>query len=148
VHAPGRVLAGLAVMIADGGRCVSDLVVLAGQGALFGAVASVSTARRVMLSLGPVKLAAIRRARAVARARAWAAGAAPQDVILDFDAFPIGVHSDKEGAAGHYKGGFGHPLLVSCGREVLAALLGPGNAGANDADDHVHVLELALEQLP
>jgi hypothetical protein len=43
VHAPGRVLAGLAVMIADGGRCVSDLVVLGGQGALFGAVASVST---------------------------------------------------------------------------------------------------------
>jgi hypothetical protein len=37
---------------------------------------------------------------------------------------------------------------VSCGREVLAALLRPGNAGANDSDDHVHVLELALEQLP
>jgi hypothetical protein len=25
---------------------------------------------------------------------------------------------------------------------------GPENAGANDAEDHVHVLELALEQLP
>jgi len=149
VHAPGRVLAGLAVMIADGGRCVSDLVVLGGQGALFGAVASVSTARRVMLSVGPVELASIRRARAVARERAWAAGAAPDEVVLDFDAFPIGAHSEKEGAAGHYKGGFGHhPLAVSCGREVLAALLRPGNAGANDADDHVHVLELALEQLP
>jgi hypothetical protein len=149
VHAPGRVLAGLAVMIADGGRCVSDLVVLAGQGALFGAVASVSTARRVMVSLGPGELAAIRRARAVARQRAWQAGAAPQEVVLDFDAFPIGAHSEKEGAAGHYKGGFGHhPLAVSCGREVLAALLRPGNAGANDSDDHVHVLELALEQLP
>ena len=94
VHAPGRVLAGLAVMIADGGRCVSDLVVLAGQGALFGAVASVSTARRVMLSVGPVELAAIRRVRAVARERAWAAGAAPDEVVLDFDAFPIGAHSD------------------------------------------------------
>ena len=149
MHAPGRVLAGLAVMIADGGRCVSDLVVLGGQGALFGAVASVSTARRVMLSVGPVELAAIRRARSVARGRAWAAGAAPDEVVLDFDAFPIGAHSEKEGAAGHYKGGFGHhPLAVSCGREVLAALLRPGNAGANDADDHVHVLELALEQLP
>jgi hypothetical protein len=137
VHAPGRVLAVLAVMIADGGRCVSDLVVLGGQGALFGAVASVSTARRVMLSLGPVELAAVRRARAIARERAWQAGAAPKDVILDFDAFPIGAHSDKEGAAGHYKGGFGHhALLVSCGREVLAALLRPGNAGANDAEDH------------
>jgi hypothetical protein len=39
-------------------------------------------------------------------------------------------------------------LAVSCGREVLAAILRPGNAGANDADDHVHVLELALEQPP
>jgi hypothetical protein len=47
-------------------------------------------------------------------------------VILDFDATPITAHSDKEGAAGHYKGGFGfHPLLVSCGREVLAAILRP-----------------------
>lgn len=148
-HAPGQVLAGLAVMVADGGRCVSDLVVLAGQGALFGAVASVSTARRVLLSVGPGELDAIRQARAVARERAWRAGAAPAEVLLDFDAFLVGAHSEKEGAAGHYKGGFGHhPLAVSCGREVLAALLRPGNAGANDAADHVHLLELALAQLP
>jgi hypothetical protein len=124
-------------------------VVLAGQGALFGAVASVSTARRVLLSVGPGELDAIRRARAIARERAWQAGAAPAEVILDFDAFLVGAHSEKEGAAGHYKGGFGHhPLAVSCGREVLAALLRPRNAGANDAADHVHLLELALAQLP
>jgi hypothetical protein len=79
---------------------------------LFGAVASVATARRVMVSLGPGELAAIRRARAVARQRAWQAGAAPQEVVLDFDAFPIGAHSEKEGAAGHYKGGFGHHLRM------------------------------------
>jgi hypothetical protein len=65
------------------------------------------------------------------------------------DATPISVHSEKEQAAGHYKGGFGfNPLLVSCGREVLAAVLRPGNAGANNAADHLSVLELALEQLP
>jgi len=35
-------------------------------------------------------------------------------VILDFDATPVTAHSDKELAAGHYKGGFGfNPLLVS-----------------------------------
>ena len=51
-HAPGRVFSDLAVMLADGGRCVSDLAALAGQCALFGEVASVSTARRVMLSIG------------------------------------------------------------------------------------------------
>jgi hypothetical protein len=148
-HDPGRVVCDLAVMLADGGRCVSDLAALAGQSSLFGDVASVSTARRVVLSVGERELAGIRAARAAARARAWAAGAAPDGVILDFDATPIDVHSEKEHAAGHYKGGFGfNPLLVSCGREVLAGILRPGNAGANNAEDHIKLLDLALGQLP
>jgi len=148
-HDPGRVICDLAVMAADGGRCVSDLAVLQGQPALFGEVASVSTARRVLLSIGEGELEQIRQARALARGRAWQAGAAPERVILDFDATPISIHSEKERAAGHYKGGFGfNPLVVSCGREVLGGVLRPGNAGANNAKDHLHVLELALEQLP
>jgi len=148
-HEPGRVFCDLAVMLADGGRCVSDLAALAGQPTLFGEVASVSTARRVVLSVGGRELDAIRRARAAARARAWRAGARPERVVLDFDATPITAHSEKEQAAGHYKGGFGfNPLLVSCGREVLAGILRPGNAGANNADDHLEALELALDQLP
>jgi len=148
-HDPGRVFCDLAVMLADGGRCVSDLVALGSQPALFGEVASVSTARRVLLSIGEAELDRLRRARAQARERAWAAGAAPGEVILDFDATPITAHSDKELAAGHYKGGFGfNPLLVCCGREVLAAILRPGNAGANNADDHLELFGLALEQLP
>jgi hypothetical protein len=143
---PGRVFCDLAVMLADGGRCVSDLAALAGQSSLFG---EVSTARRVVLSVGEAELAGIRSARARARARAWEAGAAPERVILDFDATPIGVHSEKEQAAGHYKGGFGfNPLLVGCGREVLAGILRPGNAGANNAEDHIELLDLALGQLP
>jgi Transposase DDE domain group 1 len=146
---PGRVLCDLAVMLADGGRCVSDLQAIAGQSSLFGDVASISTARRVVRSVGESELDGIRGARARARARAWDAGAAPARVILDFDATPIDVHSEKEQAAGHYKGGFGfHPLPVSCGREVLAGILRPGNAGANNADDHIELLDLALEQLP
>src|SRR5215204_6409608 len=94
-HDPGRVFCDLAVMLADGGRCVSDLVALGSQSALFGDVASVSTARRVLLSVGEAELDRLRRARAQARARAWAAGAAPAQVILDFDATPITAHSDK-----------------------------------------------------
>jgi Transposase DDE domain group 1 len=148
-HDPGRVLCDLAVMAADGGRCVSDLAALAGQSSFFGEVASVPTARRVLLSIGEPELAGIRAARAVARSRAWDASAAPERVILEFDATPIDVHSEKEQAAGHYKGGFGfHPLLATCGREVLAAILRPGNAGANNAEDHLRVFELALAQLP
>jgi hypothetical protein len=148
-HDPGRVLCDLAVMAADGGQCVSDLQALAGQPALFGNLASVPTARRVLLSIGQPQIDRVRQARALARARAWEAGAAPERVVLDFDATPISVHSEKEHAAGHYKGGFGfNPLLVSCGREVLAGVLRPGNAGANNAQDHLKLLELALEQLP
>jgi Transposase DDE domain group 1 len=148
-HDPGRVFCDLAVMLADGGRCVSDLQAIAGQSLLFGDVASISTARRVVRSVGARELEGIRAARARARACAWEAGAAPEWVILDFDATPIDVHSEKEQAAGHYKGGFGfNPLLVSCGREVLAGTLRPGNAGANNADDHLKLLDLALEQLP
>jgi len=148
-HEPGRVLCDLAVMLADGGRCVSDVTALAGQESLFGEVASVSTARRVVRSVGSSELAGIRAARAAARARAWKLGAAPERVILDFDATPIVVHSEKEQAAGHYKGGFGfNPLIASCGREILAGILRPGNAGANNAEDHLALLDLALEQLP
>jgi hypothetical protein len=148
-HDPGRVLCDLAVMVADGGSCVSDLAVLAGQGALFGRIASVSTARRVLLNVGESELERVRQARALARQRAWKAGAAPARMILDFDATPISIHSEKEQAAGHYKGGFGfNPLIATCAREVLAGVLRPGNAGANNAQDHLRVLELALEQLP
>jgi len=148
-HDPGRVFCDLAVMLADGGRCVSDLAALAGQESLFGEVASVSTARRVVRSIGSPELTAVRAARARARARAWAAGAAPERVILDFDATPIVVHSEKDQAAGHYKGGFGfNPLIAACGREILAGILRPGNAGANNAEDHLALLDLALEQLP
>src|SRR5256885_12155922 len=72
-HEPGRVFCDLAVMLADGGRCVSDLAALAGQGSLFGEVASVSTARRVMGSIGEGVLAGVRAGRAAGRAPARAA---------------------------------------------------------------------------
>ena len=55
-HDPGDVFCDLAVMAADGGRCLSDLVALSSQPTLFGEVASVSTARRVMLSIGEWEL--------------------------------------------------------------------------------------------
>ena len=53
-----------------GGDSVSDLGVLAGQVDLFGQVASQSTAHRVIQSIGPDQLEAIRAARAKARAAA------------------------------------------------------------------------------
>lgn len=150
-HDPGHILRDLAVSIADGGDCVSDLGVLAGQEQLFGAVASQSTAHRAIKSIDVSLLNAIRAARAKARERAWEAGARPREIVLDIDATLITAHSEKEDAAGNYKGGFGfHPLLcyLSETGEPLAGLLRPGNAGSNTAADHFEVLQSALEQLP
>src|SRR3954470_7677783 len=140
-------------MLADGGDCLSDLRAVRDQQPLFGAVASNATAFRVIDEIAgdPALLAAVRDARASARAHAWAAGGAPERLIIDIDATLIGAHSDKEGAAGTFKGGFGfHPLLAYLdeSREALAGVLRPGNAGANTASDHVEVVDLALDQLP
>jgi hypothetical protein len=150
-HDPGVVLRDLAVAIADGGERVSDLGVLRGQEALFGAVASETTAHRVLKSVDGGLLEAIRGARAKALAKVWDAGARPEELILDIDASLLVAHSEKEGAAGNYKGGFGfHPLLCYLAEtgEPLAAILRPGNAAAHTAADHFEVLQLALEQLP
>lgn len=150
-HDPGRVLCDLAAMLIDGGDCVSDLGALADQPDLFGQVASHSTVSRLLHALGEGERGGLRAARAAARERAWAQGARPGEIVLDFDAQLVETHTEKEGAAAHRKGGFGfHPLgcwLDETG-EALAGLLRPGNAGANDADDHVTVLDAALAQLP
>src|SRR4051794_19497739 len=62
-HRPSQVVCDLAVMLADGGKCVSDLAALGGQPALWGEMASVSTARRVVLELGDDELDAIGQSR-------------------------------------------------------------------------------------
>ena len=67
------------------------------------------------------------------------------------DATLLTAHSDKEGAAGSFKGGFGfHPLLAYGDQngEALAGELRPGNAGANTATDQIAVAEAAIEQIP
>jgi len=42
---------------------------------------------------------------------------------------------------GHYKGGRFTACSSAAGREVLAGILRPGNAGANNAEDHVKLLD-------
>lgn len=150
-HDPARVLLDLAATLIDGGECVSDLDALACQPDLFGEVASHSTASRVLAAIGDEERGALAEARRAAREAAWATGARPERISLDFDAQLLECHTEKEGGAPHRKGGFGfHPLHCFCDEtgEHLAALLRPGNAGANDAQDHIAVLDLALAQLP
>jgi Transposase DDE domain group 1 len=158
-HLEGAVLRDLAVTLADGGDCLSDLAALRDQPELFGPVASTPTAWRVIerVATDPDGLARLRAARAHARARAWAAGAHPdvELLIVDADATLVLAHSDaKQGAAGSYKHTFGfHPLLAYLDRghapgEPLAGLLRPGNAPAGGADDLIELVDLALAQLP
>jgi Transposase DDE domain group 1 len=152
-HDPGDVIRDLVVMLADGGECVSDLGVVREQEALFGSVASDSTAFRVVdrIASEPELLDALRAAHARARERFWKLRGAPESLTIDIDATLITAHSEKEHAAGNYKGGYGfHPLQAYADetREALGAMLRPGNAGANTAADHKTVLDLALAQIP
>ena len=152
-HDPGRVIRDLAVMLADGGECVSDLGGVREQEVLFGAVASDSTAFRMVdrIASTPGLLDAVRLAHARARARFWELHGAPERLTLDVDATLITAHSEKEKAAGNYKGGYGfHPLQVYLDEthEALGGLLRSGNAGSNTADDHKMVIDRALAQIP
>jgi hypothetical protein len=158
-HPDATVLRDLAVMLADGGDCLSDLATLQDQPELFGPVASVPTAWRVVerTATDPDGLARLRLARAHARGRAWSAGADPEvdTLIIDVDATLVTAQTDcKQGAAGTFKGTWGfHPLLAYLDRgaapgEPLAGILRPGNAAPGTTEDLIEVSELAVAQLP
>jgi hypothetical protein len=165
-HDPGQVLVDLAVMLADGGEAIADIAALTDQPDLHGPVASAATAWRVLAGIDARRLAELRRARAIARERAWwaraeatgvmlpparAAGRDLDYVVIDLDATLVEVHSEKEQASAHFKGGFGyHPLLAFLDNtnEALAAVLRTGRAGSNTSADHITVLDQALGQLP
>ena len=158
LHAPGRVFTDLAVVVADGADAISGISVLGDREDLHGSVASMPTTWRLLDRVDEEHLGLVRRARAMARERAWAAGAGPdldQEVRLDFDATITIAHSEKENAAATWKKTFGfHPLLCFLDRpdlasgEALAGLLRPGNAGSNTAADHITVLDMAIAALP
>lgn len=152
-HDPGRIIRDLAVMLTDGGEALTDLGAIREQAPLFGEVASDSTAYRAIerIAADPDLLDGLRLARKQGREHAWELGVAPERVTIDLDATLLGSHSEKEGAAGNFKGGFGfHPMLAYFdeSQEAAAGMLRPGNAGANTAADQIAVAEAALEQVP
>jgi len=166
-HDPGKIVLDLAVSLALGGDCLADVAQLRAQPGVFGPVASDPTVSRLITTLArdaPAALAAIDRARAAARSKAWALAGdlAPghgrditHPLVLDVDATLVTAHSEKEQAAPTFKGGFGHhPLCVFLDHgpagtgEPLAVLLRRGNAGSNTVTDHITVLRSALSQLP
>ena len=71
--------------------------------------------------------------------------------MIDIDGTLLDAHSEKQDATPTYKRGFGFYPIVSYldeTGEALAGLLRSGNAGSNNATDHLEVLDRALDQLP
>jgi hypothetical protein len=144
------------LMLAGGGECCADVEALGAEERLFGPVASDSTTWRVFRhELSSAVVAAVRAAVALVRHQVWARSSVTNTagpVILDIDATLVEVHSEhKDDAAPTYKGGFGfHPMFcfADATGEALAARLRPGNAAANNAADHLAVLDDAIAQFP
>jgi hypothetical protein len=162
----GLVLVNLAVAIVLGAKGMSDIVLLAHQGQVFGDPPSDSTVHRTLAALDDTLLRRIAAVRAQIRAHVWhllalrpggfpwlevAGKLLTGWIVIDIDATLIGAHSAKQGAAVTFKKGFGfHPLGAWCANttESLAMLLRPGNAGSNTVADHLQVLAAAIDQLP
>jgi hypothetical protein len=125
-----------------------------------------STLRRALAAIDAAVAARVERVRAVIRRVVWTLLAVRPGgfpwirvcgreltgwYVLDLDATIVTCTSRKQGAAGTFKGSFGHMPLgawVANTRECVAMLLRPGNAPPNDVADHKSVLASALRQLP
>jgi hypothetical protein len=163
-HDRGRVLADVAVMLADGGEVIGDIDVLRHQAGVLGPVASPPTVWRALDEVTPARLRKIQTARERVRRHVWSqlpdgvpaskvAGTdlGPGVVVLDVDATVVVAHSEKENASPTFKHTFGfHPIGVWCDNtsEFLAAMLRTGRAGSKTATDHIAVLSDAIAQIP
>jgi hypothetical protein len=166
VHDRGALLRDVAVSIGDGATNLSGSRVLRDQERLFGEVASLPTMWRGLNEIDNGALVAITAARNKVRERVWELIAARHGrippvrtcygdlgpvICIRIDASLIEAHSDKQHAAGNFKGGYGfHPLLAWCDNtgELLAVIPRAGNAGSNTAADHVAIIDAAIAAIP
>lgn len=166
IHDRGAVLRDVAVSIAGGAHNLAGTAVLRDQSRAFGQVASVPTMWRSLGEIDGAALAEIAVARNKARARVWELvktrhGAIPPSltcygdlgevIVIRIDATLTQCHSDKQHAAGNFKGGYGHhPLTAWCDNtgELLAVTARPGNAGSNTAADHIAIIDTAIAAIP
>ncbi|MFV0315585.1 MAG: IS1380 family transposase [Microthrixaceae bacterium] len=155
VHDRGKVLVQAALVLAGGGESCLDIEHLWAGPDLFGSVPSDTTVARAFAEITAEDRARVAVALAPLRAEVWSRSGATADdgpVLLDIDASLVEIHSEnKVQTAPTFKGGFGfHPMFCFADGtgETLAAVLRPGNAGANTVADHVTVLDRAIAQLP
>ena len=154
LHDRGKVMIHLLLLLAGGGESCADVEHLRAQRALFPDVCSDSTLYRSLRALKPEVVMAVKEAVAGVRSDVWRRlpGVWRNEGILDFDASLVAIHSEnKERTGPTYKGGFGfHPLFCFFDGtgETLASMLRPGNDAANNAADHVTLLDEAIAQMP
>ena len=151
VHDRGAVLVHALLVLAGGGEACTDIEYLRAQRELFGEVASDSTLYRTLTGLGPGGGAALMSAAAAVRSGLWAGHDRGRPLVLDVDSTLVEIHSEnKEGAAPHFKGGYGfHPMVCSTADgEPLWVKQRAGNAAANDIADHLEVIDAAVSMLP
>jgi hypothetical protein len=165
-HDRGAVLRDVAVSIAGGAQNLAGTAVLRDQDRLFGQVASVPTMWRSLNEVDHQGMARIALVRNRVRERVWELiearhGAIPPSrtcygdlgsvVVVRIDASLVESHSDKQHAAGNFKGGYGfHPLTAWCDNtgELLAVICRAGNAGSNTAADHIAIIDAAIAAIP
>ena len=124
-HDPGRVFTDLAVAIADGAECISDIATLADQPAL-GPLPSDTTVWRLLEQLDSTSLEQIAMARAAVRETAWAqraenigvafppsvtAGREVEELRVDLDASVVIAHSEKGQAAATFNSPGSTPVI-------------------------------------
>ena len=166
LHDRGVVLRDVAVSIAGGAENLAGTAVLRDQGRVFGQVASIPTMWRSLNEIDDAALMRIMLARNKVRERVWQLiearhgrippsrtcyGDLGEVIVIRIDATLCDCHSDKECAAGNFKGGYGHhPLTAWCDNtgELLAIIARPGNAGSNTAADHIAIIDAAIAAIP
>src|SRR6201997_3948349 len=166
LHDRGAVLRDVAVSIAGGAQNLAGTAVLRDQQRLFGQVASVPTMWRSLSEIDDAAIAGITVVRNKARERVWRLiearhgrippsrtcyGHLGEVIVIRIDATLTDCHSDKECAAGTFKGGYGHhPLTAWCDNtgELLAIIPRAGNAGSNTAADHIAIIDAAIAAIP
>lgn len=165
-HDRGVVLRDVAVSIAGGAENLASTAVLRNQGRVFGPVASIPTMWRSLNEIDHQGMARIALVRNTVRERVWQLivarhGRIPPSrtcygdldgvIVIRVDATLTECHSDKECAAGTFKGGYGHhPLTAWCDNtgELLAIIPRKGNAGSNTAADHIAIIDAAIAAIP
>jgi hypothetical protein len=166
LHDRGAVMRDIAVSIAGGAQNLAGTAVLRDQGRLFGPVASHPTMWRSLNEIDDAALTQIMGVRNQVRGRVWQLiedrhGAIPPSrtcygdlgatIVIRIDATLTQCHSDKQKAAGNFKGGYGHhPLTAWCDNtgELLAIIARAGNAGSNTAADHIAIIDAAINAIP